>query len=105
MSNIIIAFRATAELANQIKCAAASEGLSASDVTRRAVLRDLAGRPFILEPFRDKDAANSLASPASTVAYYAAGTRRGLQSRRRAHQSTGVRGGRVFGLIHEQSSL
>jgi hypothetical protein len=38
----IIAFRAPADLAARIEAAAANEGISKSDVARRAVLRDLA---------------------------------------------------------------
>jgi hypothetical protein len=37
----VVAFRATAELVADIAAAAAAEGISRSDVARRAVLRDL----------------------------------------------------------------
>jgi hypothetical protein len=38
----IIAYRVSADLAARIEAAAADEGISKSDVARRAVLRDLA---------------------------------------------------------------
>jgi hypothetical protein len=38
----IIAFRATADLIGRVETAAAVEGISKSDVARRAVIRDLA---------------------------------------------------------------
>ena len=41
----IVAFRASAELIALIEARAASEGISKSDVARRAALRDLAKSP------------------------------------------------------------
>ena len=40
----IIAFRAPAELVAEVEAAAAAEGISRSDVARRALMRDLARR-------------------------------------------------------------
>jgi hypothetical protein len=42
MSGQVIAYRVSADLAARIEAAAADEGISKSDVARRAVLRDLA---------------------------------------------------------------
>ena len=41
----VIAFRASAELMDTVKAAAAKEGISRSDVARRALIRDLKPEP------------------------------------------------------------
>ena len=47
----IIAYRASAELIAEIQAAAAAEGITRSDVARRAVMRDLARSGTARSPY------------------------------------------------------
>ena len=62
----IIAYRASAELIAEIEAAAAAEGITRSDVARRAVMRDLARSGTARSPYPHRQSAAGNPCPECT---------------------------------------